>query len=51
MSVAGEDVPRDSALALYQPSLRAQLGDPGSYLAEYAKEAKLQARGWLVSWT
>jgi hypothetical protein len=51
MLVAGEDVPRDSALALYQASLRAQLGDPGRFLAEYAKEDKLQARGWLVSWT
>jgi hypothetical protein len=41
MFVAGEDVPRDSALALYQASLRAQLGDPGRFLAEYAKEGKL----------
>jgi hypothetical protein len=51
MLVAGEDVPRDSALALYQASLRAQLGDPARFLAEYAKEAKLQTRGWLNSWT
>jgi hypothetical protein len=51
MLVTGEDVPRDSAHALYQASLRAQLGDPGRFLAEYAREAKLQARGWLVSWT
>jgi hypothetical protein len=51
MLVAGEDVPRDSALALCQASLRAQLGDPGRFLAEYANEAKLQTRGWLISWT
>jgi hypothetical protein len=51
MLVTGEDVPRDSAHSLYRASLRAQLEEPGRFLAEYTKEAKLQARGWLVSWT
>jgi hypothetical protein len=51
MFVTGEDVPGKTAHALNQASLRAQLGDPGRFLAEYAKEAKLQTRGWLISWT
>jgi hypothetical protein len=50
MLVSGENVAWDSAHALYQASLLAQLGDPGRFLAEYVNEAKLQTWGWLISW-
>jgi hypothetical protein len=49
--VSGETLPRDSAYALYEASLAARAGDPGRFIAEFRKEARMRAKGRLVSWT
>lgn len=50
IQVAGEPFARDSAYALYEASLAANAGDPGRFVAEFRKEARLRAKGLLVSW-
>ena len=50
ISVPGESFARDSPYALYLSSVQQKHGDPGRYLAEHRKEAKLRSRGFLVAW-
>jgi hypothetical protein len=49
--VSGDPLPRDSAYALYEASLVARAGDPGRFISEFRREARMRSKGRLVSWT
>jgi hypothetical protein len=49
--VSGEPLPRDSAYALYEATLAARAGDPGLFITEFWREARMRSKRRLVSWT
>jgi hypothetical protein len=51
LCVPGDDVPRDSAYALFRASGLAELGDPGRFIREYRREKRDRRRKVLVSWS
>jgi hypothetical protein len=51
LCIPGDDVPRDSAYALFRASGLAELGDPGRFIREYRREKRDRRRNVLVSWS
>jgi hypothetical protein len=51
LQIPGEDVPRDSAYALFRSSGLGGLGDPGRFIREFKREKRDRRRNFLVSWS